>query len=141
LQIYYCNEYSNWFALPQLFWLPFYGLLLFFTNWIRIVQGANDNLSGCVISMAVAKFMFENGIKLENTEVKVLLSGCEESGLRGAKAYARVHPPEGIEAAFIAFDCVRDLDKMRIYNREMAATVALDQRVCNIMQKGGNWLD
>jgi hypothetical protein len=136
-QICLYSDYANWFAIAQLFWLPFYGALLFFTNWIRIVQGANDNLTGCVAAVGVAKYLSDNGIRLQNTEVRVITSGCEESGLRGAKAYARMHPPDGIESAFIAFDCIRDIDQMRIYNRDMTATVALDQRVCNIMQKGG----
>jgi hypothetical protein len=137
MQIVYCNGYQNWLAIAQLYWLPFFGLVLFFTNWNRIVQGANDNLTGCMAAMGVAKYMSDNAIKLQNTEVRILLSGCEESGLRGAKAYVRQHPPDGIETAFVAFDTIRELDQMRIYNRDMTATVALDQRVCNVMQKGG----
>jgi hypothetical protein len=137
MQIILCNAYSGWFAVAQLFWLPFFGALLFFTNWTRIVQGANDNLTGCVAAVAVAKYLSDNGIRLEHTEVRILTSGCEEAGLRGAKAYVRQHPPDGIETAFIAFDCIREIDKMRIYNRDMTATVALDQKVCNVMQKGG----
>jgi hypothetical protein len=136
-QILLCNEYANWFAIAQMFWIPFYGALLFFTNWTRIVQGANDNLTGCVAAIGVAKYLSDNGIRFENTELRVITSGCEESGLRGAKAYARQHPPDSVETAFIAFDTIRDIDQMRIYNRDMTATVALDQRVCNIMQKGG----
>jgi Zn-dependent M28 family amino/carboxypeptidase len=136
-QIVLCNEYANWFAISQMFWLPFYGALLFFTNWNRIVQGANDNLTGCMAAIGVAKYLSDNGIRFEHTEVRIITSGCEESGLRGAKAYARQHPPDAIETAFIAFDTIRDIDQMRIYNRDMTATVALDQRVCNIMQKGG----
>jgi hypothetical protein len=136
-QIVLYQEYANWFAVAQLFWLPFYGALLFFTNWVRIVQGANDNLTGCMAAIGVAKYLSDNQIRFEHTEVRILTSGCEESGLRGAKAYGKQHPPDNIETAFIAFDTIRQLDQMKIYNRDMTATVALDQRVCNIMQKGG----
>jgi hypothetical protein len=137
-QIYYCKDYQNWFAIFLAIQLPVWGAALFFTSWTRVVQGANDNLTGCLAAAAVAKYMADNGIKLENTEVQILITGCEESGLRGAKAYARAHPAvDGIDTAFICFDTIRELDKMRIYNRDMTMTVGLDQRVCNIMQKGG----
>jgi hypothetical protein len=136
-QIYYCSEYSNCFAIVLMVELPIWGALLFFTSWNRIVQGANDNLSGCLAAMSVAKYMSDNNINFLNTEVRIVITGCEESGLRGAKAYGRAHPPDGIDTAWVAFDTIRDLDKMRIYNRDMTMTVALDQRVCNIMQKGG----
>jgi hypothetical protein len=73
-QIVLCSDYANWFGICQLFWLPFYGALLFFTSWMRVVQGANDILIGCVA--AVAKYPSDNGIRLQNTEVRVLVSGC-----------------------------------------------------------------
>jgi hypothetical protein len=138
LQIVLCKQYTNWFALVMFVQLPIWGACLFFTSWTTIVQGANDNLTGCLAAAAVAKYMHDNGIKLEHTEVQIVITGCEESGLRGAKAYARAHPVEdGVETAFVCFDTIRELDKMRIYNRDMTMTVGLDQRVCNIMQKGG----
>ena len=44
-------------------------------NKNRIVDGANDNLSGCYMGIAVMKALQDAGITLENTEVGVILSG------------------------------------------------------------------
>jgi hypothetical protein len=55
MQIIYCGCYQNWFAVAQLFWLPFFGLVLFLANWNRIVPGAKDILTGSLAAMAVAK--------------------------------------------------------------------------------------
>lgn len=43
-------------------------------------MGANDNLTGCFISMAVVKYMQHHDIRFENTEVWVVLTGSEEAG-------------------------------------------------------------
>lgn len=59
-------------------------------------MGANDNLTGCFISMAVVKYMQHHDIRFENTEVWVVLTGSEEAGtsrrkgvLQGAQGRAR----------------------------------------------------
>lgn len=137
LQIVFCSSYHDWLANAMIIISPFFLAILFFTNWNTVVPGANDNLTGCVCAMSVLKYMKDNNIRFENTEVRVVLTGSEECGLRGAKAYARAHPPDGIETAFFAFDTLRDLDDMAIYYRDLTGTVKNDERVCNIMKKAG----
>ncbi|OHT13562.1 putative aminopeptidase [Tritrichomonas foetus] len=137
LQIILYKEYTTWYATLQLCFLPAYAALLFFTNWNEVVPGANDNLTGSVAAMAVAKYLADNDIRFENTEVRVVLTGCEESGLRGSKAYVKAHPPDDIETAFFAFDTLRDLSDMAIYTRDLTGTVQHDLRVCNIMKRAG----
>ena len=58
------------------------------------VDGANDNLTGCYMGIAILKAMKDAGIELEHTEVGVILSGSEEAGLRGAKAWVQQHKGE-----------------------------------------------
>ena len=72
-------------------WIPILFVALFFENKKRPVMGANDNLTGCFISMAVVKYMQHHDIRFENTEVWVVLTGSEEAGLRGAKAFCKAH--------------------------------------------------
>lgn len=107
LHIVLYKEYAHWFALAQFIFLPFYAMLLFFTNWNKIVPGANDNLSGAVMSMCVAKYLAEKDLRFENTEVRIVLTGSEEPGLRGAKAYIKAHKDEllatNAEVAFFVF--------------------------------------
>lgn len=120
--------------------VPFYIAALFFCNYKRPVTGANDDLTGCFISCAVAKFLSDNDIRFENTEVQVLLAAGEEAGLRGAKAYGKAHAKEikesGIETVFVGFDTVRDFDFKTIYEKDMTGVVKNDPRVVKLIKEG-----
>ena len=72
------------------FIIPYFGFL-FFQSYTKSVPGANDNLTGCLTAMSVLKLMKENNIEFDNTEVRIMLTGSEEAGLRGAKNYVEVH--------------------------------------------------
>lgn len=125
----------------QIAWIPSYISVLFFTHWKLVVPGANDNLTGCTNAMAVMKYLSDNDIRFENTEVRAVLTGAEEAGLRGAKAYAKEHKEEcmEVETVFLGFDTMRDYDDMAIYSRDMTGTVKNDIRVCNLMKKAGEY--
>ncbi len=112
---------------------------IFFSNYKRPVTGANDDLSGCMVSAAVLKFMDANNIRLENTEVVALMAGGEEAGLRGSKAWAKAHADEvkndGVETVFISFDTIREIDHMAIYDKDMTGMVKNDARVAKLLQQ------
>lgn len=140
LQIVFCKEYKNWLALVFMGTLPIYAVTLWFVNWNIVVPGANDNLTGCLCATSVLKYLADNNIEFENTEVQVVLTGCEEAGLRGAKAWAKAHQDyltDGIETAFFCFDTIRDLPNMAVYYRDMTGTVKNDDRVTDIMRRAG----
>ncbi len=122
----------------QLVFVPGFVMVLFFTNFKRPVMGANDNLTGSVTSVAVLKFLEDNNITFENTEVVAVTTGCEEAGLRGAKAYGTKHNKElkEIPSVFFGMDTLKDYDYMAIYSRDMTGTVKNDPRVCALMKKG-----
>lgn len=81
-------------ALWGFIFVPFLIGLYWMWNEDRIVDGANDNLSGCYMGIAVMKALQDAGITLENTEVGVILTGSEEAGLRGSKAWCEAHKGE-----------------------------------------------
>lgn len=127
-------------ALGQLAFLPAYASLYNFTNSKKYVDGANDDLSGCYLSSAVLKYLSDNDISFENTEVIAMLAGGEECGLRGSKAFFEAHPEyknDGIETVFISADTIRDEDYMMIYKKDMTGMVKNDKRVCELLRKAG----
>jgi aminopeptidase YwaD len=68
-----------------------------------------------------------------------LITGSEEAGLRGAKAYARRHRREwqDVETIVISLDTMRDLPYLYIFSRDQNGLVAHDPRVCRLLQDAG----
>lgn len=127
-------------ALGQLAFLPAYAGLFKFVDHNNYVDGANDDLTGCYISAAVMKYLSDNDIRFENTEVVSIMTGGEECGLRGAKAYFEAHPElknDGVETIFIGLDNIRDGDFMMIYEKDMTGMVQNDKDVCALLKNAG----
>nr|MCR5042280.1 Zn-dependent exopeptidase M28 [Clostridia bacterium] len=125
--------------------VPFDIGLFFFINHKVVVQGANDNLTGCMAACSVMKFMGDNGIRFENTEVVAMLSGAEESGLRGMKAFVKEHKDwlldPNVETMVLEIDTLRDYEDMFIYNRDMSGLCHHDERVCDLVIEAGKTAD
>ncbi len=68
------------------------------------VAGANDNASGAAVAAQLAAECAAN--PLAHTEVHLVVTSCEESGLLGAQAYAREHAREAEATSFVNFDTV-----------------------------------
>ena len=130
---------------PLLVWIgcafiPGYINLIFFMNYKVCVDGAIDNLTGCMISAAVLKYMGDNDLRFENTEVVCLFTGSEESGIRGAKAAVKQHPEfkeDGVETLFFSIDTIKEYDHLAIYNKDMSGTVTHDPRACSLVRTAG----
>ena len=127
------------FRWVELGFVPAFILIMFFSNFKHPVTGANDNLTGSVSAIAVLKYLEDNNIRFENTEVVAATVGCEECGLRGAEAYIKAHKEEltAVPTVFFCMDTLRDYDDMAIYARDMTGTVKNDPRVCALMKKAG----
>lgn len=118
-------------------WIPILFTALFFENKKRPVMGANDDLTGCFISMAVVKYMQQHDTRFENTEVWVVLTGSEEAGLRGAKAFCKAHKNElsDVETVFVGLDTIRDYDFAAVYSRDLTGTVKNDAGACALVKE------
>lgn len=128
------------FAIPGyvlLAFIPVYLVAVFFNNWKSYVHGANDNLSGSFASVAVLKFMQDNGIRFENTEVWAVTTGAEEAGLRGAKAFCKQYATQmdAVETVFIGLETLRDDAHTAIYKRDMTNTVKNSVKACRLVQE------
>lgn len=130
-----------WFiiGIMQLAFLP--GLLggFFFNNFGVVAPGANDNLTGALLGVGIAKQLAAADLRLENTDLVILSAGSEEAGLRGAKNYAAKHIAElrEVETIFIGVDTLRDLEHMKVYHRDMNGLVKHDPRVCKLLKDAG----
>ncbi|MCL2153621.1 MAG: M20/M25/M40 family metallo-hydrolase [Oscillospiraceae bacterium] len=119
--------------------VPAFISCLFFINWTEIVDGANDNLSGSLVAMCVLKEMEETGVRLENTEVCCLITGSEEEGLRGSKAFAKKHKHDfdDVETIFIALDTLREVNQLQVYTRGINGTQKNSEYVANLLRAAG----
>ncbi|MBQ4267107.1 MAG: M20/M25/M40 family metallo-hydrolase [Clostridia bacterium] len=123
----------------QLAAIPGAILVLFFVNFIITVEGANDNLTGAIGSVAIMKYLKDNDIRFENTEVVAMAAGSEESGLRGSRNYIKDHMDElkAVPTVFIGLETFRDYESMAVYARDMTGTVKMDSRACALVKKAG----
>lgn len=78
------------------------------------VAGANDNASGCGVVASLAADVARD--PLTSTRLVLLLSGCEEAGTLGARAFLAAHDTEGW--LFINFDNVGGEGTLRYLCRE-----------------------
>ena len=124
-------------GLIALVFTPFWFGLYFMWNRNKIVDGANDNLSGCYIGLAILKALKDEGIELENTEIGVVCTGSEEAGLRGAKAWAAKHKDEmkDVPTFVYSYDTITQSEQLMVNYRDLNATVKTDKDVGDLFME------
>lgn len=127
-------ELGTKLGLGGLVFAPFWFGLYFMWNRNKIVDGANDNLSGCYIGIAILKALKDEGIELENTEIGVVLTGSEEAGLRGAKAWCEAHAHEfnDVPTFVYSYDTITQPEYMQANYRDLNSTVKVDKDVSDL---------
>lgn len=137
---------SEWYvklALWGLLFVPFEIGLYFMWNEKRIVDGANDNLTGCYMGIAVLKALQDEGVEFENTELAVVLTGSEEAGLRGSKAWAEAHKGEwqDVPTFFFSYDTIYDPKYLMVNYRDLNGTVKADKDVSDLFLEAAQAID
>ncbi len=124
-------------ALGGLVFVPFLVGLYWMWNKNRIVDGANDNLSGCYMGIAILKALQDEGVEFENTEIGVILSGSEEAGLRGAKAWCEQHKGEfdDVPTFIFSYDTIHDPKYLMTNYRDLNGTVKADKDVSDLFME------
>ncbi|MBQ3498492.1 MAG: M20/M25/M40 family metallo-hydrolase [Clostridia bacterium] len=124
-------------ALGGLAFMPFLIGLYWMVNYKRPVDGANDNLSGCYMGIAILKALKDEGIELENTEIAVVLTGSEEAGLRGSKAWCEAHKGEfdDVPTFIYAYDTIYDPKYLMVNYRDLNGTVKADKDVSDLFME------
>ena len=130
-------------GLGTLAFVPFWFGLYFMWNRNKIVDGANDNLTGCYMGMAILKALQDEGIEFENTEVGVIFSGSEEAGLRGAKAWCEAHKEEysDVPTFIYSYDTIAQSEHLSVNYRDLNATVKVDKDVSDLFYEACQELD
>ena len=130
-------------GLVGLIFVPFVIGLYFMEDYSRVVDGANDNLTGCYMGISVLKALKDEGIELENTEVGVILTGSEEIGLRGAKAWAEKHAGEfqDVPTFIYCFDTINDPKYLMANYRDLNGTVKSDKDVADLFMEAAKAID
>jgi hypothetical protein len=130
-------------GLVGLIFVPFLIGLYWMVNENRIVDGANDNLSGCYMGIAVLKALKDEGIELENTELGVVLTGSEEAGLRGSKAWCEAHQGEfqDVPTFIFSYDTIHDPKFLMVNYRDLNGTVKVDKDVSDLFLEAAQTID
>ncbi len=124
-------------ALWGLVTVPFIIALFFMWNKNRVVDGANDNLTGCYMGIAILKALKDEGIELEDTEVGVIINGSEEAGLRGSLAWSKKHQGEydDVPTFIYSYDTIHDPKYLMTNYRDLNATVKSDVDVSDLFME------
>ncbi len=101
-----------WYSWASLVFIPVYAILLIAVNYKVTPDGANNNLSGAFAAAAVLKFMGDNGIRFEHTEVCALITGGSEQNRTGARFFAKGYEKNDIETLFVSLDTLRDYESL-----------------------------
>ena len=137
------NPAMFWLGVATILFLPLLIGLYWLWDEKVIVDGANDNLTGCYMGIAILKGLEEEGIQLEHTEVGVVISGSEEAGLRGTKAWCEKHKGEfdDVPTYIYSFDTIHDERFLMVNYRDLNGTVEVDKETGDRFMKSAEELD
>jgi len=141
----YTSLYSPvlfWMGIAILVMVPCLVGMYFMWDENTITDGANDNLTGCYMGIAILKAMKEQGIELEHTEVGVIISGSEEAGLRGAMAWCEAHKGEfdDVPTWIYSYDTIHESRFLGVNYRDLNGTVKSDKEVSDSFINAANEL-
>jgi Zn-dependent M28 family amino/carboxypeptidase len=100
----------------------------FFVSW-DVSPGAGDNLISAAMALRLADH-FSN-LNLIHTRLIFLCPDAEESGLRGAREYVKLHREtlQSISTYNINMDSIYRLQDLRFLQSEINGTVPLDEKL------------
>lgn len=131
--------FSFWgiLGIIQLIFIPIVILIIRFSDFNSMSPGAADNLSGAWLAIALVKYLKEQNIQFENTELMLLNTGSEEAGLRGAKAFIKKHKNElkELDTIYICLETFRDFDDLSVLVADLNGTVKHDPRVIDLIKE------
>jgi len=102
----------------------------------RPVLGANDNLTGVAVCLALADYLSTPGNTLSRTAVWLVSFGCEEIGIRGSKRFITRHRAEIRDAYVLNLDMVGGKGtKLQVVTKEEKNLIPLSGKMVSLMQE------
>lgn len=127
--IFYNTGAIFWTLIDSIYFLSLVVIFPFFI-WIlkgflgkTVVLGANDNLAGTAVSLAIGKYLSQN--KPKNVEVWIASQGSEEIGDKGAGAFVKKYGGQGLldNSYTVVLECCGAAEAMAIIERDMHRAV------------------
>lgn len=89
--------------------------------------GVVDNLVGCYTAAGALRYMSEMDLRLNNTELCVLLTGAKNANHTGAKTYCRLHndSDKAVDTTIISLDS--------IFNAETISVLTNGKKITTVM--------
>ncbi len=121
------------------FFLPAFLSMFQLINPKKVIDGANENLSGVEVAYSVMKALNDNNITYKNTSVGVIFTGSGKAGIRGAKAWCDCHKKD-IDlqnTTFINLNVLREVEFLHIRGRDLNHALKADKEVVELIKKSG----
>ena len=122
-------------CLPGCYWLSIY------LTWdkTKASPGAMDNLTGCALAVAIAKYYKENPDKApKDCRIVCMGFGSEEAGLKGASAFCEKHKDDGFfndRTYVLNLDSFRDADYYNVVNGDVWLRSTFDKDLTDVCYK------
>lgn len=100
------NSMTQWVG-PAVYW----GMLLWGYFGLPNMHNANDNTSGVITALEIARTMPDN----QRGKVAFILFDLEEMGLIGSASYRKAHGPQVARQLVFNLDCVGDGDNLMLF--------------------------
>ena len=125
------TQIYKYLAIPVVVFMIF-NIIILFSSYTGVLDGANKNLSGIFTSIAVLKYLKDMSISMQSTEIMVLVTGAHEADLSGVKNFVKKHLEElkNVETRVVCLDCLRDEKNLRIETKNIRGKVAEEIKNC-----------
>lgn len=103
-----------------------FDVIILFSSYTGILDGANKNLSGIFTSIAVLKYLQDMKLSLSNTQIEILVTGANEANTSGSKFFLKNNPQilNKDNTKIICLDCLREEKDLRIETKNVSSSLS-----------------
>lgn len=116
------TEIIKYLAIPVAVFTIF-DVIILFSSYTGVLDGANKNLSGIFTSIAVLKYLKDMNISMEKTEIEIVVTGAHEASISGANEFVKKHKNdlENINTKIVCLDTLREDKNLRIESENVSS--------------------